>query len=396
VGAKTEPPKVAHLASPPAPQHIVIVGAGAAGHAAAEMLRRRGYVGQLTLVGGEDDPPYDRPNLSKDYLAGNATEEWIPLRPREFYVEQGIELELGTPVTAIDAAHKQIVFADGRTRAWDRLLLATGAEPVRLAIPGAELPHVHLLRSLQDSRAIIAKVPHTVRAVVIGSSFIGLEVAASLRARNVDVHLVAPEARPLERVMGAEVGDWLRGVHEGHGVVFHLGRKPTAIDAKKVTLDDGSEIVADLVVMGVGVRPRLALAETAGVKIDRGVIVDEQLMTTVPGIYAVGDIARFPWHGEQVRIEHWVVAQRMGQAAARNMLGAGERYEDVPFFWSMHYDVGINYVGHVEKWDRAVVEGSLAERSAKITYFVGERAGAVATVWRDADSLAAEVELART
>jgi apoptosis-inducing factor 3 len=398
VGQRLEPPRPPRVASPPAPGQIVIIGAGAAGNAAAETLRREGYLGRITMIGDEDTVPYDRPNLSKDYLAGNAPEEWIPLRPREFYDDNGVELVLGHKVARLDVAGKQVHLADGRSRAWDALLLATGAEPIRLPIPGADLPQVHLLRSLADSRAIIAKLPHAVRAVVVGASFIGLEAAASLRARNVDVHVVAPESVPLERVMGREMGAFLRKVHEEKGVVFHLGLTPAAIDPKAVTLSDGQRIAADLVVMGVGVRPRVALAEQAGLAVDRGVLVNQHLETSVPGIWAAGDIARWPdpHTGAKIRVEHWVVAERHGQTAARNMLGVPERrerFDAVPFFWSMHYDVGINYVGHAESWDETVVDGSFEERSVKLELRQQGKTLAVATIFRDADSLAAEAAM---
>jgi NADPH-dependent 2,4-dienoyl-CoA reductase/sulfur reductase-like enzyme len=266
---------------------------------------------------------------------------------------------------------------------------------VRLPIPGADLPHVHTLRSLDDSRALIAKFPHTVRVVVIGASFIGLEVAASLRARNIDVHVVAPEARPLERILGPEMGDFIKGVHEAKGVRFHLGLTPRAIHAKTVELSDGTSLDADLVIMGVGVRPNLALAEAAGLKIDRGVVVDHYLKTSADSVWAAGDIARWPDRhtGSSIRVEHWVVAQRQGQTAARNMLGKKQRFDAVPFFWSAHYDVTVAYVGHAEKWDRTEIAGSFDDRDVKVSYFQGDKRLAVATVFRDLDSLKVEAEM---
>jgi NADPH-dependent 2,4-dienoyl-CoA reductase/sulfur reductase-like enzyme/nitrite reductase/ring-hydroxylating ferredoxin subunit len=394
IGAKREPPKPVRQEGGPA--SVLIIGTGAAGHAAAEMLRRQGYVGKVTMLSADEAPPYDRPNLSKDYLAGTAPEEWIPLRPREFYDEQGIELELGATVARIDPAARQVHLADGRRRDYGALLLATGASPIRLPIPGADLPHVHTLRSLADSRALIARTPHAVRAVVLGASFIGLEVAAALRARNVDVHVVAPEARPLERVLGPDLGDFVRGLHEAKGVVFHLGRKPTAIDAKQVTLDDGQVVTADLVVMGVGVRPNTGLAEAAGLEVQNGVVVDAFLNTSAEGIWAAGDIARWPdpHTGERIRVEHWVVAQRQGQTAARNMLGQSVRFDAVPFFWSAHYDVTIAYVGHADPATAVLeVDGSLGGNDLMVTFRSGERVQAVATVFRDRESLYAEVAL---
>ncbi len=379
---------------------IVIVGAGAAGSAAAEIARRMGFEGRITVLDGEDEAPYDRPNLSKDYLAGSAPEEWIPLRLPDSYRENGIELMRGARVTAIDVARKSVSLADGSSRDWDRLLLATGAEPVRLSLAGAELPHVFTLRSLDDSRAIIARAKISKRAVVIGASFIGLEVAASLRARDLEVHVVAPEERPLEKVMGSAIGDFIRGLHEEHGVVFHLGQTAREIDGQSVVLQDGQRIAADLVVVGVGVRPRLELAERAGLRMDRGVAVNEELETSVPGVFVAGDIARWPdpHSGQRIRVEHWVVAQRQGQAAGRNIVNGlsgrpAERFDGVPFFWSQHYDLSLNYIGHAERWDRIDISGSLADRDCALTYRLDGRVMAVVTLFRDQASLAAEMAM---
>lgn len=378
-----------------APQRIVIVGGGAAGFAAAEMLRRSGYDGSLTMLSDDTAAPVDRPNLSKDYLAGSAPEAWVPLRDEGWYAAQRIDLRLATAVQALDTHTRAVVLADGGRIAYDRLLLATGAEPVRLKGPGMDLPHVHTLRSLADCRAIIARAASARRAVVLGASFIGLEVAAALRTRGLDVHVVAPEQRPMERVLGAQLGDFVRALHEEHGVVFHLGTTAAAIDARRVTLADGATLEAELVVAGVGVRPRLALAEQAGLALDRGVVVDATLQTSMPGIYAAGDIARWPDQasGAAVRVEHWVVAQRQGQTAARNMLGANERFAAVPFFWSQHYDVPINYVGHADSWDAIEVEGDVVARGCTVRYKRAGRLLAVATVCRDTQSLAAEVAM---
>jgi NADPH-dependent 2,4-dienoyl-CoA reductase/sulfur reductase-like enzyme/nitrite reductase/ring-hydroxylating ferredoxin subunit len=374
---------------------FVIVGGGAAGFAAAEMLRRRGFAGSITMLSDDSAAPVDRPNLSKDYLAGSAPEDWVPLRGDDWYAENKIHLKLKTDVTAIDIGARAVQLAGGGKIQFDKLLLATGAEPVKLPIPGADQPHVHTLRSLADSRAIIAKAKSAKRAVVIGASFIGLEAAASLRARDIEVHVVAPEKRPLERVFGPQLGDFIRALHEEHGVNFHLENSITAIDGKAATLKNGGKLDADLVVVGVGVRPRLTLAERAGLSIDKGVLVNEYLETSTPGIYAAGDIARWPdpISGDRIRVEHWVVAERQGQVAALNMLGIRVPYRAVPFFWSQHYDVPINYVGHAEKWDTIDIDGDVMKRDCVVRYKLGGKTLAVASIYRDKDSLEASAEM---
>jgi NADPH-dependent 2,4-dienoyl-CoA reductase/sulfur reductase-like enzyme/nitrite reductase/ring-hydroxylating ferredoxin subunit len=395
VTERREQPKPRGISSAAAPAQIVIVGGGAAGFAAAEMLRRRDYAGSIVMVSADSAPPVDRPNLSKDYLAGSAPEDWLPLRPDSYYAEHGIELRLGCEVAGIDCARREIRLAGATRIAYDRLLLATGAEPVRLSVPGADRAHVHTLRSLADCRAIIAAAKGARRALVIGASFIGLEAAASLRARDLEVHVVAPEPRPMERVLGAELGDFIRGLHEQHGVVFHLGETVTAFDGRRATLKSGASLEADLVVAGIGVRPRLTLAEAAGIKLDRGVLVDAYLQTSAPSVYAAGDIARWPdpHSSSAIRVEHWVVAERQGQIAAGNMLGAAERFEAVPFFWSQHYDVPINYVGHAEQWDEIAVEGDIGAKDCLLRYKRAGRVLAVASIFRDLESLKAELAM---
>ena len=393
VGGRRTPPPPRHPVSSPA--SILVLGSGAAGAAAVETLRHEGYSGPVTLVGAE--PPVDRPNLSKHYLAGKAKEEWIPLRGEAFYHGIGVDLVTGDPARSLDLGAKSATLESGRRLEFDALLYATGAEPVRLPLPGADRPEVHVLRTFADSRAIIARASNAGRAVVVGASFIGLEVAASLRSRGLEVDVVAPEAVPLARILGDELGAFVRAVHEAKGVRFHLGRKPAAIGDGSVTLDDGTVLPCDFVVMGVGVRPRLALAEAAGLAVDRGVVVDEQLQAA-PGVWAAGDVARYPdWRsGQPVRIEHWVVAERMGQAAARNMLGAGLPYRDVPFFWSAHFDVKLDYVGHAEAWDAIEVRGSLEGRDALVAYRQAGRVAAVVTVGRDRASLEVEAAMERS
>jgi len=381
----------------PPPGRIVIVGGGAAGFAAAEMLRRERFQGSIVMLSDEDAPPVDRPNLSKDFLAGRAPEDWVPLRPPGFYADEGIDLQLNTPVVGIDPKSRTLSLAGARSLAFDRLLLATGAAPNRLSFPGSQSPNVYVLRSLRDCRAIIERAAAARRAIVVGASFIGLEVAAALRARSIQVDVVAPETRPMERILGARMGDFVRALHEEHGVRFHLTESVGAIEGSRVTLKGGAALEADLVVMGVGVRPRLELAESAGLALDRGVRVDAFLETSAPGVFAAGDIARWPdpHTGEAIRVEHWVVAQRQGQTAARNMLGHREKFDAVPFFWSQHYDVSINYVGHAENWDEIQIDGDPQARDCVLRYKRAGRVLAVASIFRDADSLNAELAMER-
>jgi NADPH-dependent 2,4-dienoyl-CoA reductase/sulfur reductase-like enzyme len=397
VRRKRERPKSRGKGPVDAPGKIVIVGGGAAGFAAAEMLRRQEFRGSIVMLSNDAASPVDRPNLSKDYLAGRAPEDWLPLGPGSFYAEAGIDLRLNAEVVSINTKARNVVIAGGGEIPFDRLLLATGAEPVRLPIPGADQPHVRTLRSLADCQAIIESLNGARRAIVIGASFIGLEAAAALRARDIEVHVVAPEQRPMERVLGSDMGDLVRALHEEHGVIFHLGDTVVVNDGKRATLKSGGVLEADVVVVGVGVRPRLGLAEQAGLSLERGVTVNAYLETSVAGIYAAGDIARWPdpHSGKNIRVEHWVVAERQGQAAARNMLGAREAFEAVPFFWSQHYDVPINYVGHAEQWDEIIIDGSVAARDCLLRYKRKGRVLAVASIYRDLASLEAELAMER-
>lgn len=390
-------PKPRGKAAGTAPEKIVIVGGGAAGFAAAEMLRREHYQGSIVMLSSDDALPYDRPNLSKDYLAGSAPFDYVPLRQENFYLENNIETRLRQTVSEIDIRAREVVLAGGDKVPYDRLLLATGAEPVRLSIPGANQPHIRILRSLADCHAIIEYANASRRVVVIGASFIGLEVTAALRARELEVHVVAPEKRPMERILGPQMGDFVRTLHEEHGAVFHLDDTATAIDGKRVKLKGGGTLEADLVVVGIGVRPRLELAEKAGLKSDRGVVVNQYLETSAPGIYAAGDIARWPdpHSGENIRVEHWVVAERQGQTAALNMLGHGAPFTAVPFFWSQHYDVPINYVGHAEKWDEIAIDGEIPSKDCLLRFKRNGRVLAVASIFRDVESLQAEAMMER-
>jgi apoptosis-inducing factor 3 len=379
------------------PKSIVIVGGGAAALAAAEMLRREQFDGRLVMISADDSAPYDRPNLSKDFLAGTAPVDWIPLRSPDFYTALKIELLLNARVAAIHAQDNEVVLEDGTTYNYDSLLLATGADPVHLSIPGAAASRVHYLRSFADSKTIADKASSAKRVLVIGASFIGLEVAASLRGRNIDVHVVAPEQQPLEKVLGVEAGAFIRKLHESHGVVFHLGRTVDHVRDSDVVLSDGTALDADFIVVGAGVRPSLALANQAGLTVDRGVVVNQFLETSHAGIYAAGDIARWPdpRSGQAIRVEHWVVAERQGQVAAKNMLGHREAFNAVPFFWSQHFDVTVNYVGHAERWDEVHIDGSLEEHNCTIDFRLEGKTVAVATIARDLASLQAELSMER-
>jgi NADPH-dependent 2,4-dienoyl-CoA reductase/sulfur reductase-like enzyme/nitrite reductase/ring-hydroxylating ferredoxin subunit len=382
---------------PSSPGSVVIIGAGAAGAAATERLRDLGYRGPITLIGDELSSPVDRPNLSKDYLAGSAPEEWVFLRTPEFYEQINVALRPGDAAVELNAERKTVTLESGEVLPYEALLLATGAEPVRLPIEGATLPHVFTLRTLADSRSIIAAAKAARRAVVIGSSFIGLETAASLRTRGLEVDIVSRDSVPLERVLGAQLGQFVQQLHEQHGVRFNLSASPRAIHSHAVELDDGRMLAADFVVLGVGVRPRVGLAEKAGLSVADGIVVDSFLRASAPGIWAAGDAARYPELRlrSAVRIEHWVLAQRHGQAVARDMLGLGTPFRDVPFFWSQHYDVTLAYVGHASAENDIEVVGSLPDRNATVVYRRAGRTLAVVTLGRDQQSLAIEAALER-
>jgi NADPH-dependent 2,4-dienoyl-CoA reductase/sulfur reductase-like enzyme/nitrite reductase/ring-hydroxylating ferredoxin subunit len=384
-----------HVPCPRNPSSVVIIGAGAAGAACADMLRTKGYAGPVTLVADEQPSPVDRPNLSKDYLAGSAPEEWIPLRTPDYYQSIKVDLVTGNPAIRIRPDEHKVSLRDGRTLDYGALLLATGAEPRSLSIQGSNLPHVLRLRTLADSNAIIARAQEARNCVVIGSSFIGLEVAASLHSRGRAVTVISQDSVPLGNILGTELGTFVQRLHEKHGVRFLLATKPRAILDDKVEIDQGHSVDADLVVIGVGVSPRTSLADEARLKVDNGVVVDDMLRTSASDVFAAGDIARYPEpiSGEQARIEHWVVAERHGQSVARSMLGIGGPFRQAPFFWSQHYDVQISYVGHASKWDSCQIEGDPEKSNACAVYRRTDRIIAVATIGRDRLSLQVEAAM---
>ena len=379
------------------PRRVLIAGGGAGGFAAAEMLRRHGFDGAISLVSADADAPYDRPNCSKDFLAGEAPAEWMPLRDDAWYADNDIYVRLNAEITRLDLSARTAALKSGGDLVFDALVLALGAEPGRPPIPGFDQPNVFTLRSLKDAEAIVRAADGAKQVAIVGASFIGLEAAAALRHRGIKVHVAAPETIPLARIMGDALGKWIQRLHEENGVIFHLGRKVLGFKDGRLSLDEGPAIEADFVIAGTGVRPRTALAEAAGLKVDNGVIVDRRLRTSADNVYAVGDIARFPdaASGDLVRIEHWVHAERQGQHAARAILGDDAPFADTPFFWSVHHGATINYVGHAEAFDPPRVEGSLEKQDAEVHFAKDGRLLAVATVGRDLEALKAGVGFER-
>lgn len=376
---------------------IVIIGGGAAGLACAHELRQLGYSGALTMISADQDPPVDRPNLSKDYLAGSAPNEWMPLRSDSWYRDNGIDLRLSCEVDRIDPAARRVHTRTGDEFDYDRLLIATGSEPNRLTGNSFDHDAVVTLRSYADARAITAKVAPGMTAAVIGSSFIGLEAAAALRKRGVDVHVIAPEELPFGRLLGPQVGHFLQALHERNGVRFHFGTSATSFANGAVMLADGQTVSADIVLVGIGVRPRTSLAASAGIDAHDGIHVDAYLRTSVPDIYAAGDIAAYPdpIRGEPTRIEHWVVAERQGQTVAANMLGLRKRYQAVPFFWTQQYDVSLRYVGRAEKWDEVIVDGEVSNGDFIARYYDKGIHLASAAVGHDREMLEEELRFER-
>ncbi|RJG08868.1 pyridine nucleotide-disulfide oxidoreductase [Pseudomonas cavernicola] len=375
------------------PGRIVIIGGGAAGFAAADRLRELGYSGALSMLSADASAPYDRPNLSKDYLAGTAPEDWIPLRGPKFYADRQIDLRLGCEVTAIDIGARQVLTGSGERLAYDVLLIATGAEPRQLPVPGFDRPNVFMLRSLADARAIVEASKSAASVALIGAGFIGMEAAAALRARGLRVHVVAPEDVPMERALGREVGGFITGLHQEQGVVFHLRSVAKGFDGKVLILGDGTRVAADLLIVGAGVAPRMELAAAAGLAVQDGILVDPNLQTSVAGHFAAGDVARYRYGADLVRVEHWVHAQRQGQAAAANMLGAGQVFTDVPYFWTHHYGLDLRYTGYAGGWDEVRIDGTLSKQDFTARFFRAGILVAAASVGRDLENLSIEATL---
>ena len=371
------------------PRTFVVVGAGAAGYAAASTLREEGFRGRVVMITREDRFPYDRPNLSKDYLAGHARPEWMPLRPDAFYDEHAIEVVRAREVVALDARSKTITLDGGQSLRYTAALVATGAVARRPEVPGADLLNVFTLRGFDDADAIVRATEGASRAVVVGASFIGMEAAASLVERGLAVTVVAPSSVPFEKTLGREIGAMFQRLHESRGVRFELGTKVVRFEGKaaleRAVLESGAVVEADLVVVGTGVDPATGFLDGVALDEDGGVVVDEYL-SACDGLWAAGDVARFPdmFTGEATRIEHWRTAEQQGRIAARNMAGRATRYTAVPFFWTTQYGESLQYVGHASSWDEIIFEGDVDARDFIALYVKANRIAAAAGSGRDA------------
>jgi 3-phenylpropionate/trans-cinnamate dioxygenase ferredoxin reductase subunit len=378
---------------------MVIVGAGLAGAKAAETLRREGFSGRIVLIGDEDQRPYERPPLSKEYLQGRADRASVFVHPHDWYDQHNVELRTGVPATAIDRDAQEVVLADGDRFAYRKLLLATGSSPRKLAVPGTDFHGVHYLRTLTDTDRIGAALHASSRTVIVGGGWIGLEVAAAARIADVPVTLLESASLPLERVLGTEMACVFADLHREHGVdlrcsvdlVEILGRDGRV---SGVRLGDGVVIDADTVVIGVGIRPNTDLAEAAGLEVDGGVVVDELLCSSDPDVYAAGDVAAL-WHAalrRRLRVEHWANAVNGGLAAARAMLGVGAAYDHLPYFFTDQYDLGMEYTGYAApgEYDELVVRGDLSAREF-VAFWLADgrvRAGMNVNVWDVTDAIA--------
>jgi 3-phenylpropionate/trans-cinnamate dioxygenase ferredoxin reductase subunit len=371
-------------------QTFVIVGASLAGAKAAEELRKLGFDGDVVLVGAERERPYERPPLSKDHLRGESDREKAFVHGEEFYLEQEIELITGHTATGLDTTGRRVLLDDGRSFSFDKLLLATGAEPRRIDVPGAELEGIHYLRTLADSEALRDRLHQGARLAVVGGGWIGSEVAAAARQKGVEVTLIDPLALPNERIFGPEIGSFYRDVHAQHGVRLALGEGVEAFEGgdghvSAVRTSGGRTIECDIALVGIGVTPRVELARAAGLELDNGILVDEALRTSVADVYAAGDVANawHPFFGRRVRVEHWANALSQGPAAARAMLGETVKYDHIPYFFSDQYDVGMEYAGYATDWDEVVFRGDRDGGQFLAFWLEGSRviAGMNVNVW---------------
>ena len=387
----------------PSDRTFVIVGAALTGAKAAETLRDEGFDGRIVLIGAESERPYERPPLSKDYLRRETTDKPY-VHDEGFYEENEIELRTSTVVESIDRSGSDIVLADGKRIGFDRLLLATGAEPRRLNVPGGDLDGVLYLRDVADSDAIAERIEAGAKLVTIGAGWIGAEVAASARTKGCDVTIVERAALPLEHVLGPELGTIYRDIHADHGVELLANTALEGFDGsgavESVRIADGRSIDADFVVVGVGVAPRTGLAEAAGLDVRNGIVTTERLETSADGIYAAGDVANAlnPLYGDHIRVEHWANALHQGPAAARNMLGQDAPYDNVPYFFSDQYDVGMEYAGYATEWDEVVFRGDVAAREFVAFWVAGGKvvAGMNVNVWDVTDDIQALIRSGAT
>lgn len=380
-------------------QSFVIVGAGLAGARAAEELRAQGFDGQITLIGAESEPPYERPPLTKDYLRGESVRDKVHVHPADFYERQQIDLITATTVTGIDTGRRLISLDGGRELRYDRLLLSTGAEPRRLNVPGSELEGIHYLRTLQDCEALQDRLDTGGHAAVVGAGWIGSEFAASARQRGLDVTLIDPLRLPNERIFGAEIGEFYRDLHAAHGIKLLLGRGVEEFEGARsvraVRTSDGRSIDCDFVVVGIGVIPCTGLARSAGAKVDNGIVVNQQLRTTVPGIFAAGDVAN-AWHPlfrREIRVEHWANALNQGPAAAQAMLDQPVSFERIPYFFSDQYETGMEYCGHAPQWDEVIFRGTPDSGEFIAFWLHDERvvAGMNVNIWDVSDHIQAMI-----
>ena len=373
---------------------FVIVGAGLAGAKAAETLREEGFDGRLVLVGDEPERPYERPPLSKEYLRREA-EDAPYVHDRTFYADRSIELWCSTRVTGLDAGFRELLLEGDRRLGYDRLLLSTGAVPRRLDVQGADLDGIHYLRTLADSARIRERIESSQRLVVVGSGWIGAEIAASARQKGCEVTMLEMASLPLERVLGPELGQIYLDLHRDHGVEFlpetTVERFEGQGSVERVITRDGASIETGFVVVGIGVAPRTGLLESAGLRIDNGIVVDEHLQSSIPGVYAAGDVAnvRHPFYRRHLRVEHWDTALHQGPVAARNMLGASEPYERIPYFFSDQYETGMEYSGHAIEWDEVVFRGDIGAREFIAFWLEDQRlvAGMNMNVWDVSDPI---------